>query len=362
MQKRYIEEMLTTLQTPYRDRSTSGNSGKDDQLFPRRDLSPGESPPSFLKGSPPKQRGGGGGGGGAAENSKSAVSRRISSPTSGGGGGGGLQREQTSDAIVAPVDRPKARRRMQSTDALLGGRSSFSPTPLSQLEPVSVSDDDTSGEQAKRLVNTRERRRRARTVDSAQWAELKSPTRKSGVASAMASQERQPSDGAPAEEPSGSGASEKQRPDGGESPMHRSQARATLATTPKETALARRASLTRTTSDPRRKSGASSDSESGPALRKNNNQSSSSSSSAGNRLSSPVGSGGIQPVFQSTPIRPPGVRPASDVQASSGEDDVLSGHRSPVGGQKENAQGKVMSPTKSENGMDNSGWYEYGCV
>eukprot|EP00118_Oscarella_pearsei_P004979 m.22136 g.22136 ORF g.22136 m.22136 type:complete len:1449 (+) comp28286_c0_seq4:324-4670(+) len=343
--RRYIEEMLSTLQTPYRDRSASGGGGTDgnvgagkDEIFPRRELMPGESPPSFLKISPQKKRSADG----------SAASRTLSSPVS---PPGTLQREHSSDALMlTAVDRPKARRRMQSTDALLGGRSSFTPP---RLEPVPLSDDDGSAP-VKRTV-PRERRR-ARTMDSAQWAaELKSPTRKSVGSGGIASQERQPSDGAPAEETVME--EKQQRSDGGESPMHRSQARATLASvsTPKGAVHLRHPGVVRSTSDPRRRSGGSSDNDSGIAPSANR---------AAARMSSPVGSVGMQPVYQSTPIRKADERPKSDVRVSSSEDDI-GGKRSPDGGNKEDAAGKaeqVTSPVKSESGMDNSGWYEYGCV
>lgn len=326
-----MEEALNSLQTPFRERGiTIASSAPLNELVPRREMYPGESPPSFL--ASPRRK--------TTDPGTYGPSRGRTSPL------GRLPSENSADALFSGQRRsPKARRRMQSTDALLGARV-LSP-PLQENDEQLYEEESELPEKSRTLP----RRHSQKTAEAMLGLEeLRSPGLRKAV-----SQERLPSDGAPSEETDLKGDS---------SPVHRSQARATLVVMQPSTRPAAQGA----NSGDARKVSASSDGDSGfgPPT-----QFSLSHQPGKPRLQSPVGEDIRLPVYQSTPMRPQ----QGDVRSSS-EEEALTNASSGVDLAASNSssnrsitdRGGVQPPTSptnktgNETGMDASGWYEYGCV
>ena len=335
-QKQYVEETLHSMQTPYRERGATVGSGRPIQeLIPRRELYPGESPPSFL--ATPRRK-----------TNDPGMYLPASANRGQNSSLGRLPREISAGALLSGQRRsPKARRRMQSTDALLGGQV---VSPSLQENELHVFDDDDLRTEKNRTLP----RRRQKTAEAMLGLE---DMESQGLRNTT-SQEQLPLDGVPSDEPNLKG---------GTSSSYRSQAQATLvAWQPSNQPAAQGTN----SGDVRQASAASSDADSGfappPQLSPSANQNRSP------RFQSPVGDDMRRPTYQSTPMRPqhPDARSSSEEEAilthaSSGVDLVASNSSS---NRSITDKGGIRPPspqtnnTTNEAGMDASGWYEYGCV
>jgi hypothetical protein len=331
--KKYVEETLNSMQTPYRERGATVGSGTPVQeLMPRRELYPGESPPSFLMS--PRRK--------ITDPGTYLSGNKTQTSTS-----GRLPRESSAGALLSAQKRsPKARRRMQSSDALLGGQVL---APFVQ-ETVFDEDDPRRTEKSRTLP-----RRRQKTTEAMLGLE---DMESEGLRSAS-SQERLPVDDVPPDEPN---------PNSALQSTHRSHAQATLAALQPPTPLAAQGA---NSGDVRQASAASSDADSGfappPQLSPSTNQ-----NHRTPRFQSPVGDDMRRPTYQSTPMRPqrPDARSSSEEEVilthtSSGVDLVASNSSS---NRSITDKGGIRPPSPqtdnpaNETGMDASGWYEYGCV
>ena len=319
-----MEDTLSSLQSPYRSRgATVASATPTNELMPRREMYVGESPPSFLA-TPPGRTSDGG------TYLSSSANQGRTSPL------GRMRREQNSDILLNTKRRsPKARRRMQSSDALLGGGIHSPPLSLQETEDCFSEEDGMSLEKSTTLP-----RRHKKTAEA--MLGLLEP-HSQGLRKAS-SQERLPSDGAPSDDTLVKRDAT--------SPVHRSQARATLVVVQPP---ARPAAQGASNGDSRQVSTGSGDADSGFA--------------APSTHLSPVGNDIRAPTYQSTPMRPKhDVRSSSEEEAltnaSSGVDLIVSNSSS---NRSIADKGRVQSPTSpnkttNETSMDVSGWFEYGTV